>query len=142
MKSLLSALVLMFSAQAFAAADSVAVFHSARKVVVLINEQGSNSRLQNFMNSFNAESNLRVESTESGIRIQCARTTDETSCTFAFFPSENVRVEKKSLNASTTLVDLSLKSSQNFTASFESSRQDQFSIHSDENFIIFQANKR
>jgi|GEM_PF-2667568 hypothetical protein len=144
MKALISSLILLFSVQTFAAADSVAVFHRAEKVVVLINDQGANSRLQQFMNALGADSKVQVESNESGIRVQCSRAADTASCTFAFFPSENVRIAPKNLDASTTLVDLGLKaiSAEGFETSFESSREDRFTVKFNEHFIFFAASKR
>ena len=72
-KGFLFLLGMLTSAQVFAAADSVAVFHRAEKVGVLLNERAAYGRIQQFMDAVGAESRFRWLTADESVKIECAR---------------------------------------------------------------------
>ena len=142
MKTLLIlTLVTFISSTAMAASDSVAVFHRPEKVVILINERGETGRLHDMMNSFNVEDSFVTQNADESIKIQCKRMTDAASCTFRFFPATGIQIQAKTLKGETALTNLNLESD-DFEMSFESSREDKFSLKILDGNIIFSASKK
>lgn len=129
----------MCASNALAAADSVAVFHRPEKVVVLINENGTDSRLQQFMNALSADHRVFWVTRDESIKIDCARNTEKVSCTFRFTPSENVIIEEKRVWAETDAAELNKNE---FQMSFESSQEDRFHLTMTPSGIQFWAGKR
>ncbi len=125
----------------FASADSVAVFHTPEKIVVLINESGETGRLHDMMNAFGKEKSFTLQTPDDTIKIQCARITDAASCTFRFFPGAGIQIFEKSLKARTLLTNLNLES-ENFEMIFESSREDKFVLKIIDGNINFFASKK
>lgn len=137
MTGILLTAAVMATKSANAATDSVGVFHRAEKVVVLINERGSHSRLQDFMNHLEAGERIVWQSADESIRIQCARNMTDASCTFLFLPSSDVQIGEKEVRAT-------VPSAQqiDFGMSFESSQGDRFELHSNgESYIIWASKK-
>lgn len=139
MKKLIFAISLLCANLVHAAADSVAVFHRPEKVVVLINENGANSRLQQFMNALSADHRVFWLSRDESVKFDCARNTQKVSCTFRFTPSRNVIIEGKRVLAETDAADLSKMP---FEMSFESSQEDRFQLRMTSEGIQFWAAKR
>ena len=138
---LLLTLTIFISSTAMAARDSVAVFHRPEKVIILINERGETGRLHDMMNSFNVEDSFVVQDADESIKIQCNRMTDAASCTFRFFPATRIQIQGKTLKAYSSLKNLNLESD-NFEMSFESSREDKFSLKILDGNINFFASKK
>ncbi|KYG62690.1 hypothetical protein AZI87_15495 [Bdellovibrio bacteriovorus] len=138
MKSLFLLLSLM-ATNAFAAADSVGVFHRPEKVVVLVNEHGSQGRLQGFMDALQAQDQLLWLSQDESIKIQCGRNATDASCTFRFFPSDSVSVESRSVNAFTEGKSLAKNP---YEMHFESSNGDKFTLKVEEQGISFWGSKK
>ncbi len=139
MNKFIFALTLMCASIVHAAADSVAVFHRPEKVVVLINENGTESRLQQFMNALSADHRVFWVTRDESIKIDCARNTDKVSCTFRFTPSDSVIIEEKRVWAETEAAELSKNE---FQMSFESSQEDRFHLTMTPEGIQFWAGKR
>lgn len=142
MKTLLTlTLAILISSTAMAASDSVAVFHRPEKVVILINERGETGRLHDVMSCFYVEDSFVTQNVDESIKIQCKRMTDAVSCSFRFFPATGIQIQDKTLKAQSSLKNLDLESD-NFEMSFESSREDRFSLKVlDGNIIFFAAKK-
>ncbi len=142
MKFLALFTALLLTNVALAAQDSVGVFHRPEKVIVLINEIGEAARLQNFMTNLNEGISLQKISDDKTIKFICKRTQSEASCTFTFLPGEKVEIGNRTLAAHTTLEDLKIESAEDFSASFESSRGDKFTLEIADGSINFYANKK
>jgi hypothetical protein len=84
---------------AFAARDSVAVFLRPEKSVILINERGADSRLQNLFSALGAGTDLLWESEDQSIRLNCGRNQTAATCTIRLLPSANVSIEAKKVSA-------------------------------------------
>lgn len=138
---ILSLLVLISASFAQAAADSVAVFHRPEKVVVLINEQYQ-GRLQGFMDHFDVQNDLDVEAIDGSVLVRCGRKVDAASCTLTFYPSKQVRVGNKTLDAAIPLIEMNLPEVENFEMSFESSREDKMTLKIQDGVLKVQASKR
>ncbi|MBY0412680.1 MAG: hypothetical protein K2Q18_00870, partial [Bdellovibrionales bacterium] len=134
---------LITSAIAAEHTDSVGVFHRPEKVIVLINEgpYGTN-RLSSFMDFLNVSDQLKAESLDKKIKLLCGRANGAASCTFTFFPGQDVIISAKKLEAKSTLSELNLKADGNFEFSFESSMSDKFNLKIDGDDITFKANKK
>lgn len=137
MKHIFAALILFTSIQSFAAADSVAVFFSTQKTVVLVNEHSPN-RLHAWMDQLGADKELHILSADESIKIDCGRTETTASCTFRLLPSENVQFGNKSVIAA---MNLNGKFSGASTYEFISSRGDKFVLASLEGHIVMKAEK-
>jgi hypothetical protein len=120
MKSIIATLLVFTSVQATASQDSVGVFFSPQKTVVLINEEGAN-RLHAFMDHLAVRGELHLLNQDASIKIDCGRTADSASCTFRLLPSPTVQYGHKSVQA-----ELAIDIAGAFETSFESSRGDQF----------------
>ncbi|WP_373999145.1 hypothetical protein [Bdellovibrio bacteriovorus] len=138
MKSLVILLSLI-TANAFAAADSVGVFHRPDKVVILVNEHGSQGRLQGFMDAVQAQDQLVWLSQDESIKIQCGRNATDASCTFRFFPSDSVSVESRSVNAFSEGKNLAKA---HYEMHFESSNGDKFTLKVEEKGLSFWGSKK
>jgi hypothetical protein len=84
---------------AFAGNDSVAVFIRPEKSVILINERGTNSRLQNLFSALDAGTDLLWENDDQSIRLNCGRNQTAATCTIRLLPSASVSIEAKKVTA-------------------------------------------
>lgn len=137
MTHILAGLLLFVSTQSFAAADSVAVFFSPQKTVVLVNEHTPN-RLHAWMDQLDTANELHILSTDESIKIDCGRTETTASCTFRLLPSEQVQFGNKSVIAA---MNLNERFSGSSTFEFISSRGDKFVLASFEGHIVLKAEK-
>lgn len=129
MKNILSLIfALIFSTSVFAQADSVGIFHRNDKVVILLNEKGESARLQNFLNSLEVKYGFDFVSEEKDVKIVCARNIEAATCTFTFFPSHNVIIGHRTLEAAIDLTNSDLNVSEEFSMYFESSMADKVFI--------------
>lgn len=119
------AFLVMSAATAFGASDSVAVFQRPEKIVVQINESGSNSRLQKFMNAWGAGEQLFWQTASEDVRINCGRGDYGTTCMFRLIPSEIVRVEDTVASAELPLTEVNAG---DIEVGFESSRGQKFAL--------------
>ena len=134
---------LLLALPAFAAQDSVGVFHSPAKVVVQVNEAGATSRLQRWMDwAGGPKSEFELLSSDQSLRIRCARNAGAATCTFRFLPSERVSTVGRAVHADFTLAELGLPEREAFGAEFESSQQDRFYFASNGAAISFVGTKR
>ncbi|MBC7713761.1 MAG: hypothetical protein H7177_10510 [Rhizobacter sp.] len=133
---------LIFSTQAMATSDSVAVFHRPEKVTVLINERGESSRLQDMMSNFNADKYIHTITADQKVMITCGRNIEAASCTFTFYQSPEVVIAERSMTAQASLADLEMESTQNFEINFESSMNDKFSLEVKDGNIFFKSSKK
>ena len=62
-----------FCSTSLAARDSVAVFYKPEKTGVLLNERGSNGRIQQFMNTLGIEENIYWLNEDESINIRWSR---------------------------------------------------------------------
>lgn len=72
--------------------DSMALFHSPKQVIVVVNEQGG-MKLGPLMDAFSNADELNLASKSGDISISCRRAYGAHSCTFKFSPSERVAIE-------------------------------------------------
>lgn len=107
----------------FAARDSVAVFHRPEKVVVLINESGAASRLQQLLKAFGPELDLLWENADQSIRFNCGRNEKAATCTIRLLPSASVLVEPKKVAGWASGV-----AARDLELSWESSRFNRFTV--------------
>lgn len=142
MKFVIGLCLFAFSFQSWAARDSVAVFHRPEKVVVLVNESGRNSRLQNWFNNFGIQTDIYVTSSDKSININCGRNETAVTCNFRFLPSELNTFGERLVDSETTLADLQLSPQADSEISFESDRQDRFTITIANGRIHFHAEKK
>lgn len=141
---------LLFSMEALAAWDSVAVFHRQEKVIVLINEDGQKglptSRLQNFIDLFKDTDSIRFLSESTGIRISCGRDLEVSSCTFRFTPGSNTLIEERAVSAHLSLNEFSnLRMDiefEGFEVSFLNSNGDRFRLWVDDQVMYFAGRKK
>nr|BFD67860.1 hypothetical protein HAGR004_28820 [Bdellovibrio sp. HAGR004] len=126
------------SAQVFAAADSVAVFHRAEKVGVLLNERAAVGRIQQFMDAVGADSRFRWLSVDESVKIECAREDVRATCTIRFLPSESVAIQGRSVKAFVATQDFP----QSFEMTFESSMEDRFILQMGQQGLWLWAGKR
>lgn len=122
----LSSLMLMSSA--FANNDSVAFFYQPNEVGVLINERTQTGRLDAFMKHFGAADYLKGSTQNETIRFECGRGYYGLSCVFKFYPSANVQIKDRSMQAETSAQALNLPANGAFAMSFASSMKDKFNF--------------
>lgn len=131
-------LLFLVSTPVLGARDSVAYFYSAKKVNVLINERGFNSRIQQFMDALNEKSSMLLVSEDHDIRLGCAREEDRATCTFTFYPSSSVSLVDKKLYVHKQLLSFGITEDVEFEMIFQSSMKDQIQLRlSDGQLIIF-----
>lgn len=137
MEKLLFLLLLIFGLSTQAASDSVGVFHRPEKVIVLMTEIGSATRLKNFIQAVSDEAGFTWLSADESLKIQCAYETSKASCTFRLLPSSSVIISDK--RASAEIADFPAKDV-NFR--FESSQKDVFELEVHEQNLKLTAAKR
>ena len=115
-------------ARALAHWDSVAVFLRPTKVIVLINERGSQARLQNFMSLLQAQTDFEYLSDDSSLKISCGRNETAATCTFRFLPGPLNQISSKSIETTIGSDKLNLPADQNFQMLFNNSNGDRFSL--------------
>lgn len=122
-----------------AAADSVAVLFRPEKVLVQVNEAGSVSRLQEFMNVLQAGADLSLLSSDESVKVSCGRNREAASCVFRFLPSPSVAVGDRKVQA---VLPLSGSIAGVREWSFESSRGDRFVLRTEPRGLVFMAGKK
>jgi len=115
-----------FLLPAFAVNDSVAVFLRPEKSVILINERGADSRLQNLFSALNADTDLLWESEDKSIRLNCGRNETAATCTIRLLPSQRVSIEARRVLASAEL--RGIQNPKNAELTWESSRFNRFTV--------------
>lgn len=133
---------LIISSHAFASRDSIAFFYTPKKVNVLINERGTNSRLHDFMNFFNASNELVLLSKSGDIKLGCAREVDKVACTFTFLPSVNVALDNRELHVAASMTEFGMESNDSFEMSFRSSMKDNMTLSVAGGELVIYASKK
>lgn len=133
---------LLFSFSAFAQRDSVAFFYRPHKIDVLLNERGEVSRLQNFMNYFEAGHELSLLSEDHDIKIQCARLVDKATCTLTFYPSTDVLTVNRELQVTKRLSSFGLERNDEFEMHFQGSMKDNFHLVINDGVLTISASKK
>lgn len=141
-KLLVTAFLALFSTVSLAQRDSVAFFYTPKKINVLINERGQVSRLQNFMNFFNADNVLILKSQDQDIKLECAREIDRATCTFTFYPSVNVQTVNRELHVLKDLSNFGLQTSESFAMSFKGSMKDNIHLVIENGVLNITASKK
>lgn len=140
---MLSLLAFLFVTQVYAASDSVGVFYTSKKVVVLVNERGEEADLQNLIRRLGAgKDTFQALSQDKTIKLVCGRNTEAATCTFSFFPGENVKIDNRTVEARTTLKDLDLDLVDDITVNYESSMGDKFTLEVVNGDINFYGSKK
>lgn len=119
---------LLFSSSVFANRDSVAFFYTAKKVNILINERIIDSRISQFMDVVGSENSMLLVSEQGDVRLGCARVEERSTCTFTFYPSEDVVIANKELWVEKDLEDFNLPANLEFAMSFKGSMKDQLDL--------------
>lgn len=132
---------LIISTQALAARDSVAYFYSAKKVNVLLNERGFNSRIHQFLQALGEESGTLLVSADNDIRLGCAAEEDRATCTFTFYPSDAVKFEDKKLFVEKDLGSFGIDPYIEFEMSFRGSMKDQIQLRLSNGMLTIFASK-
>lgn len=135
-------MALQISTSAFAASDSIAVFHKPNKVVVLVNTRQGDLRLEQFVDMVGGQGSLVAATNDGSIRIKCGVGDASASCTFGFAPSAHVTIMPKSVKAQVSLGDLNLPASEYYWTEFESSQGDKFILEIRAGELILTASKR
>lgn len=135
-------LTLSNSLSAWASLDSVGVFHRLDRVVVLINENSSTSRLSRMMDAMGAANSLQTLSVDGSVKIECGRRAHAASCTFRFLPSQFVKIGAKNSAVNLSSDDLQLSLAADYEMYFERSMQDKFSFSIHDNQIQIVAQKK
>ncbi|MBS1970971.1 MAG: hypothetical protein JSU04_11725 [Bdellovibrionales bacterium] len=135
-------MALQISTTAFAASDSVAVFHKPNKVVVLVNTRQGDLRLEQFVDMLGGQGSLVAATSDGSIRIKCGVGDTSASCTFGFAPSAHVTIMPKSVKAQISLRDLNLPASEDYWTEFESSQGDKFILEIRAGELVLTASKR
>lgn len=99
MKLLILLAISLTALQAMSQKDSVAVFHRPEKVILLINDRGSNSQLQSLISDLGSSDVFVYESPEQHIQLRCGRNAEAASCTFRFNPGPGVIISPKRVYA-------------------------------------------
>lgn len=141
-KLTLTLMLSLFSAVSYAQLDSVAFFYTPQKINVLINERGEVSRLQNFMNFFNAGHELFLVSKDNDIKFACARDYDKATCTLTFYPSQDVQTQNRELRLVKSLENFDLDIQDSFTMSFRGSMKDNFHLVIENGVMTIFASKK
>lgn len=127
--------------------DSVGVFHSPDKVIILVTEKGLTSRLAQFMNLWSEELNftgrseaLIWQTPQSDFTMRCFQNYDEHSCTFKLLPTSTfVDIQER---AAFIELPLAQPTRQDFEFEFMSSRNDYFVISSQNQILSIKAIKK
>lgn len=141
-KNLLLLASIFISSQAMAARDSVAFFYSAKKVNILLNERASAGRIQQFMDLFKAEDSLFLINADQDVKLGCARELDRATCTFTFYPGNNVEFETKEIFFKQDLAEFGVVVSEDFEMSFESSMKDKMKLSVEDNVLYITGSKK
>lgn len=118
-----ASLSVTLSASTNHSADSVSVFHKPDKVVVVINDRSSQSRLESWMLAWGEKDSLYLESEDGGLRIRCARNAEWARCSMRLLPSESVEILNKEATASVSYENLGRTPVDEFETTFESSNE-------------------
>lgn len=141
-KLLLISLLMLISLPVFASRDSIAFFYKTEKVGILLNERGTNGRIQNFMDFLGAQENMLLLSKNGDVKLGCARNEENASCTFTFLPSANVETQNKELNVKISLNQFDLEVTEDFEMSFLGSMKDKLDLKVIDNELIIYAAKK
>lgn len=143
MKKFIFILILsLYSLTTLAQRDSVAFFYTPKKVNVLINERGVDSRLHAFMDYFRVDTELLLTSVDQDIQLGCAREVDRVSCTFTFHPSTDVQIANRELLVQKDLRALEVETSGSFEMSFRSSMKDNIHLTIIDGVLRISASKK
>lgn len=143
MKMLSLIALLLTTTPIMAASDSVGVFYRPEKVIVLVNERGEEADLQNLIRRLGeGKDTFQAISQDKTIKVVCGKSTEAASCTFSFFPGENVSIGNRAVEAHTTLKDLGISLVDDISVGYESSMGDKFTLEVENGNIHFYGNKK
>lgn len=130
MKKILPIFLCLFSLSAWSQRDSLGVFHRSDKVVVFLGElTARGQRLNEIMDAFTTEHQLKLESTDQSVSMVCSRISQAGSCTISLTPSAHVQIgHNKDVTVNVPLNDLNLNPSQPFDFIFKSANGDYMEI--------------
>ena len=134
-------LAFFLSTSAIAARDSIAYFYSAKKVNILINERGYNSRIQEFMDVLGIEEAMLLVSDELDVKLGCAVSDNRSTCTFTFYPSNDVKFIDKKLYVEKNLLSLGVDPALEFEMAFQGSMKDHMTLRLSEGRLTIFASK-
>jgi len=132
---------LLISTQVVAARDSVAFFYSAKKVNVLLNERGFNTRIHQFLEAIGADQGVHLVSEDNDIRLGCATEDNRATCTFTFYPSSSVKIVDKKLFVNKDVSSLGIEPYTEFEMSFQGSMKDQIQLRISNGVLTIFASK-
>lgn len=133
---------IFLSTQAMAGRDSVAFFYSTKKVNILMNERASAGRIQQFMDLFNADNELVLINAEQDVKVGCARELDRATCTFTFYPGNNVEFATREIFFKQDLKEFGVAANGDFEMIFESSMKDKIKLIIEDNVLYITGSKK
>lgn len=143
MKALGLFLVSILLSSSSPAWDSVAVFHRPKKVIVLINEKGRTSRLQQLMDLIGTGTEAYVRNSSESVRFVCKRNAQAASCTFRFLPDEENIIEPKKVQTTRSLEEMGLTGlNGRFAIEFLNSNGDFFMLKIEDSKVWLSGSKR
>lgn len=124
--------------------DAVAVFYRPEKVVIQINEENHQGRLDQLIRVFQKEDNLLLLSRDKSFKLNCARGTIGITCIFRFLPSPMIKIENRTVSAQLNIKDLNLlpEESSELEISFLNSNDDYMKLTVLDEKVLLIASKR
>lgn len=139
---LLSLLISTFlTVPAFAARDSLGVFYSSQKTLVVITQSGVQSRLRLWLKHLDAKQDVKLSTADQSFTMNCLRDVSLARCQFRLVPSNLVRFDGKKIEAHIPLQDLGLEGLGSYEVPFESSNGDRLDIVISDGVLHFYASK-
>lgn len=129
------------STSTLAARDSIAYFYTDKKVNILLNERGYNSRISGLMEAVGHVEAMLLVSDELDMKLGCAVADIRSTCTFTFFPSKDVQFVDKKLLVKKELASLGIDPSVEFEMTFQGSMKDHLTLRLTNGFLTIFASK-
>lgn len=116
------------SSPALAASDALGVFYRPEKTVVIISQNGVQSRLQKWLKYIGAKQDAIILSSDNSFQMGCVRDVTMARCQFRLIPSSLVQFTNKKFQAHIPLKDLGLADAGPIEVPFESSNGDRLDL--------------
>jgi hypothetical protein len=134
MKIILLLLTIIISTHA-TRLDHIAFFYQDSRIVVLINEYDTDGRLVDLMNQLGTNDKYKFE--QADFKMSCSQNYRGAACRFTFYPSDNIAIANRTLEASIPFN----YAGEDFEIAFESSMNDKFNLRLSNDEIIMTGSK-
>ncbi len=119
---------LFISSSAFAANDSLGIFFRPEKTVIMITQNGVQSRLQKWLKYISAKQDAQILSADGSFKMDCIRDVSIAKCQIRLLPSSLVQLNEKKIQVHIPLKDLGLSNAGPIEVPFESSNGDRLDL--------------